>query len=182
MRMLDLFSGLGGASQAMRERGWEVITVDNNPEFHPDICMDIREFKWTLYKTDLIWASPPCDDFAKYSFPESWACNRGGKKIPDLTLAYETKRIINDSKPRFWVVENVAGAKDFFNEIFGPLQKKVGSRYLWGDFPIFDTNPVYGKWKHPPAKDRKATRAKIPKGISLALAMAIEHELAPRMG
>ena len=47
MLMLDLFSGLGGASKAMKERGWEVITVDNNPKFNPDICIDIREYHYS---------------------------------------------------------------------------------------------------------------------------------------
>ena len=37
MLMLDLCSGLGGASKAMKERGWDVITVDVNPEFSPDV-------------------------------------------------------------------------------------------------------------------------------------------------
>ena len=35
MLMLDLCCGLGGASRAMRERGWEVVTVDIVPEFNP---------------------------------------------------------------------------------------------------------------------------------------------------
>jgi len=53
----------------------------------------------------------------------------------------------------------------------------VGSRYLWGEFPIFDTPKVYGKWRLPPSEDRAAKRSEIPKGISLALCMAIEQEL-----
>lgn len=33
LRMLDLFAGLGGASAAMCERGWDVVTVDADPAF-----------------------------------------------------------------------------------------------------------------------------------------------------
>ena len=41
MKVLDLFSGLGGFSQAFKDRGHKVTTLDNNPEFNPDICIDI---------------------------------------------------------------------------------------------------------------------------------------------
>lgn len=37
MRVLDLFSGLGGWSAAFRDRGHEVITLDIEPKFKPDI-------------------------------------------------------------------------------------------------------------------------------------------------
>ena len=30
--MLDLFSGLGGASEAMLNHGWDVLRIENNPE------------------------------------------------------------------------------------------------------------------------------------------------------
>jgi site-specific DNA-cytosine methylase len=31
MKMLDLFSGLGGASEAFVRAGWEVMRIENNP-------------------------------------------------------------------------------------------------------------------------------------------------------
>jgi len=43
MRVLDLFSGLGGWSQAFKDRGHEVVTVDIAPKFAPIICKDIME-------------------------------------------------------------------------------------------------------------------------------------------
>lgn len=33
----------------MRDRGWDVTTLDSNPEFEPDIVADIRGFVWRLY-------------------------------------------------------------------------------------------------------------------------------------
>lgn len=80
MLMLDLCCGLGGASKAMKERGWDVITVDIDPEFNPTIVADLRTFHYSGPRPDLVWASPPCTEFSKYSMPESWACNQGGKK------------------------------------------------------------------------------------------------------
>ena len=40
---IDLFSGLGGASQAFEAAGWEVVTVDINPEFNPTICCNVED-------------------------------------------------------------------------------------------------------------------------------------------
>jgi hypothetical protein len=61
--MLDLFSGLCGASQAMIDNGWKVILVDK--EYNGlDVCL----FS-TNEEIDLFWASPPCDEFSKMSMP-----------------------------------------------------------------------------------------------------------------
>jgi hypothetical protein len=177
--ILDLFSGLEGASRAFKERGWDVITVDINDSFEPDICCDIVHFSYpgSWPKPDLIWASPPCTEFSRRSLPASWACNGGKYKEPDMSLLDATIRIIKEAKPRYWVIENVSGAIRYFKPYLGSYQKKVGSRYLWGQFPIFDCDPGYGKWRLPPSSDRAARRSLIPYQISKALCMAIEQDL-----
>ena len=174
MLMLDLFAGLGGASRAMKERGWEVITVDNNPIFKPDICADISTFHYSGSKPVLIWASPPCTEFSKRSLPKSWACNGGEHKEPDLSLVLAAKRIIDEVNPRWWVIENVRGSVKYLVPILGPVRKKSGSRFLWGDFPIFDCDVGYGKWRLPPSPDRAAIRSLIPRQLSRAIALACE--------
>lgn len=174
MLMLDLCCGLGGASKAMRERGWDVITVDIVPEFNPSIVADLRTFHYSGPCPDLVWASPPCQEFSRYSLPESWACNRGGKTEPDLSLMLAAKRIIDEVNPRWWVIENVRGAVPFFEPHLGPVRKRSGSRYLWGEFPPFDCDPGYGKWRLPPSPDRAAKRSEIPRQLSLALCQAVE--------
>lgn len=174
MLMLDLFAGKGGASQAMNERGWKVITVDINPDFKPDIIADISTFKYEGPIPDLIWASPPCIEFSKDSLPKSWACNIVPAK-PDISLMLAAKRIIEEVNPRWWIIENVRGAVKHFKPHLGNYQKKTGSRYLWGYFPIFDCNPGYGKWRLPPSNERAAIRSLIPRQVSLALALAVEE-------
>jgi len=174
MLMIDLFSGLGGASQAMKERGWDVITVDINPDFSPDICCDIQDFNYSGPPPDLVWASPPCTEFSKASLPSSWVCNGGIHKEPDLSLVLATIRIIKEIRPRWWVIENVRGAVRYFKPILGDYQKKSGSRYLWGNFPIFDCDPGFGKWRLPPSRDRAAIRSLIPSQLSRAIAIACE--------
>ena len=176
MRMLDLFAGLGGASAAMKDRGWEVITQDINPDFKPRVVCDIRDYKLFGERFDLIWASPPCTEFSKAGLPQSWACNRIPAN-PTTELLLEAVRVINCNKAKHWIIENVAGARKYFKPIIGEPVKKCGSRYLWGDFPIFNVKPEYGKWRLPPSKDRAAKRSLIPYSLSLAVALAIEWEL-----
>ena len=174
MLMLDLCCGLGGASKAMRDRGWDVITVDIVPEFNPTIVADLRTFHYSGPRPDLVWVSPPCEEFSRWSLPESWACNRGGKKEPDLTLMLAAKRVIEEAQPIWWIMENVRGAVPFFDPHLGPVRKRSGSRYLWGEFPPFDCDPGYGKWRIPPSSDRAVLRSIIPKQISTALCLSIE--------
>ena len=71
--VLDLCAGLGGFSQAFREReDWQVVTVDIEEKFNPTMQLDLidvvenpdkyPEF-WKL-KPDVILASPPCQRFS----------------------------------------------------------------------------------------------------------------------
>ena len=91
MKMLDLFSGLGGASEAMLNHGWEVKRIEKNPELvlvpNTEI-MDVYDLGQLLDiniadghypdQPTLIWASPPCTDFSNgFSSPKSIAIRAG---------------------------------------------------------------------------------------------------------
>jgi site-specific DNA-cytosine methylase len=69
MLMLDLFAGRKGASRAMVARGWTVVTVDIDPSYEPDIVGDLRRWSWNGPRPDLLWASPPCDEFSRWFMP-----------------------------------------------------------------------------------------------------------------
>ena len=178
MNVLDLFSGLGGWSAAFKDRGHAVTTLDINPKFKPDIVKDILEIKSIaeIGKFDIILASPPCTEFSKASMPSSW--NRNRSVNPDTTIMRKTYELISAHQPRLWAIENVRGSVKFFTPIIGNYRQKIGSRYLWGNFPILNTEPVYGKWKLPPSPDRAALRALIPYSLSLAMCEAAERDLA----
>ena len=66
---LDLCSGLGGASQPALDRGWKVIRVDIDPRFKPDIVADVRALPLKPFHVDVLWASPPCQEFARNALP-----------------------------------------------------------------------------------------------------------------
>lgn len=174
LSMLDLCCGLKGASNDFKDNGWSVTTVDINSKFNPDIIADVNNL-FLEGRYDLIWASPPCQDYSKCALPASWKCNRGTHKLPDMRPFLNCYRIIRYLKPRWWIIENVCGAQPYFEFVLGKRQKKIGSRYLWGEFPLFDTSPKYGKWKLSPTADRAEIRSEIPKGITRALRLACEE-------
>jgi hypothetical protein len=168
MLMLDLCAGLGGASAAMRERGWKVITLDNDVRFNPDILSDLRLWSYSGERPDLIWASPPCDEFAREFMP--WSKTR---KTPDMSLVLACKRIIDEVRPRYWVIENVKGALKWFEPILGKPAYVCNPYYLWGNFPDIRHARVYSH-KEKLSSTRAAERGIIPEKLSRALALAIE--------
>ena len=166
--MLDLFAGLGGASRAMRERGWNVTTVDVDPRFGCDVTTDVRTFHWTGGPVDLLWASPPCDEFSRESMP--W-CRTGVD--PDVSLIGHVLRIESEIAPRFWLLENVRGARPWLKDILGPPVISTGPIYLWGRMPPLLLPDVRG-WKERLSSSRTAERAEMPWEISHAVALAVE--------
>lgn len=170
--MVDLFSGLGGASAAMRRRGWRVVTVELEADFRPTLVADVRRLPLRGgLRPDLLWASPPCTEFTRSFLP--WM--RGKYPPPSLELVAATYVAVDWLKPRFWVLENVRGARSFL----GVAKQVIGGRYfLWGEFPKIDYwEPYKGMKKERlgPSPDRAALRARIPYGLSRGLAMAIEQ-------
>lgn len=171
MLMVDLCAGLKGASQAFINRGWEVITLDNNPGFNPDIVADVRDWAYEGPIPDLIWCSPPCEEFSREFMP--WS--RTGQD-PDLSILLSCHRIIRQASPRFWVIENVKGALRWFKPILGRPAFICNPYYLWGNFPPIDHIRVTSRKEHITSA-RAAERARIPYSLSLALALAIERSI-----
>jgi hypothetical protein len=172
MLMLDVCAGLGGASQAMRARGWDVVTLDNDPRFACDITADLTTWTWHGRRPDLLWASPPCQAFAR----KNMKCFYPNEPDPDMTLMDAARRVIDEIRPRYWVIENVRGAVPYL----GAPAHRAGSFYLWGHFPALPANlPGCTKgWGHRSrGADRDpARRAMIPIALSTALALAIERQ------
>ena len=184
--MIDLFSGLGGASQAfMDSPEWAVLRYDNNPDFSniaaTTIC-DLKEYQIICrHDIDLIWASPPCLTFSTaYNAPKSIAQRAGVDYSPDLSLVKRAVEIIDELEPRYFVIENVAGASKDLEPLLGKPRQIIGPFLMWGTFPLVD-EPRF--WEHK-KKDhdkrheelRSNLRAKIPIEISQALKDCIESQ------
>ena len=170
MLMLDLFSGLGGASSAFRARGWDVVTVDNDPRFGCTHTADLLTWQYDGPRPDLVWASPPCTEFSRESMP--W-CRTG--KAPSLELAKAAKRIIDECDPAWWVIENVKGSVKWLRPILGDHRASYGPFYLWGQFPPFRAEVKPFKTRL--SSSRRAERACVPAALSNALVAACEASL-----
>ena len=76
MRLLELFSGTGSFGQPFRNANHDVISVDIDPTFNPEICEDILTFSYCKlpWVPDIIWGSPPCTEYSR-------AKSRGIRKL-----------------------------------------------------------------------------------------------------
>ena len=178
MIIWDLCSGLGGWTQAFDKH---VYRFDNNPllqDVPGTFQEDVKDWKqWVLKypKPDVIVASPPCLEFSTvYNAPRPKAKREGIEFNPDLSILKACKEIIDFINPKWWIIENVAGAsKDFTQELGMPPRQIIGPFLLWGYFPYLPMEPgfVHLKEKMPHKKGplRGNYRAIIPLEVSQAL-------------
>lgn len=118
MKVLDLFSGLGGWSEAFKDRGHDVITLDIEEKFKPTIVKDILQVKSIkeLGEFDVILASPPCEKFSIAAVwlhnwiktPEGYKPNND-KAVKALEIANHTFKLLEESSAKFYVIENPRG-------------------------------------------------------------------------
>lgn len=194
-KMLDLFSGLGGASESMVQSSrWEVSRIENNHalNFVPHttfICvkklnMQIKQqmrIDRPSNRIDLIWASPPCLEFSNaYGAPAPIAKREGKKFTPNLDLITAATEIIGLLEPKYWCIENVVGSIKHLTPILGAPRLIIGSYVLYGNFPLFEvkddfpTKAEKDVWSNDPLRANK--KAKIPYELSHALREAIETQ------
>ncbi len=176
---LDLCSGLGGASQPALDRGWRVVRVDIDQRFKPTIVADVRALPLRPFHVDVLWASPPCNEFTKWGLPASWACNnksyrKGGRPFPTTELVLACRAAVDWFKPVWWIIENVMASRKFITPILGPIYAKVTGHVFWGRCPTLLPATISHKWRLPPTPDRQALRAKIPPEIGEAICRAVE--------
>lgn len=193
MRVLDLFSGLGGFSEAFVLAGDEVCRVENNPllsEVPHTSMQSVLEVRDRLQEYasrgepireyDVLLAGPPCREFSlAYSSPRSIAHRLGEEFEPDMTLLEATLDIIKITKPRVWVIENVVGSAEYFARAGLEVRQKHGPHQLYGNFPMFECGELPSK----ASKDKTSTdplranhKALIPLELSTQLRKAIVEQ------
>ena len=119
MRILELFCGTKSISKVFEGRGHQIVTLDNNTRFQPNICIDIMDFRKDMlptgFKPDVIWASPPCQCFSVASISTHWT---GGHRayIPKTekakiaqNMVKKTLELIDEIQPKYWFIENPRG-------------------------------------------------------------------------
>ena len=107
----DFFSGLDGWGAAFRDRGHRVVSFDLDPRFKPNVVVDMNNVR-AVNGFDVILASPPCECFSVMTIGKNWNKDRTPKteRAKDaLALAHHTFALIENAKPRWYVVENPRG-------------------------------------------------------------------------
>lgn len=121
MKLLELFKGTGSVGKVAKKLGYEVISLDFDPIYTPDIETDIlywnyKEFyKTTKFVPDFIWASPPCNTFSKLAYPLKERNTKTAEPYSDRAkegtqILYQTLKIIRffqKKNPKLkFVIEN----------------------------------------------------------------------------
>jgi DNA-cytosine methyltransferase len=112
LKVLDLFSGIGGFSLGLESTGhFETIAFVEKDEFCQKVLKknfknipiegDIRNVKGEKYKADVVTGGFPCQPF-------SVAGKRKGTD-DDRYLWDETIRVVRECKPKWFIGENVEG-------------------------------------------------------------------------
>jgi len=106
MRILELFSGTGSIGRVFSNSGWEVTSLDSDPNTEATIHENILTWDYQSVfppgHFDVIWASPCCTNYSKA---------RTKAKTPrDLALAdslvQRSREIIDYFNPPVWFLEN----------------------------------------------------------------------------
>ncbi len=123
MKVLELFCGTKSISNAFKEKGHEVYTIDWEKNFNPDLIADIGTLaandilKLCGGAPDIIWASPDCTSYSiaaishhrekeadgnlKAKSDYAKFCDKVNQHVLDL---------IKELKPKYWFIENPRGA------------------------------------------------------------------------
>lgn len=154
LSVCDLECGLGGWSIGFHRAGFRCVGVDVVDVGYPyDLYQaDIR----TVTGADLrrqnsgqdftaVVASPPCTEFSQIT---NLSYKKGQRGPPDpkkgMELVLQTKRVIDELKPKYWVLENVMGAREYIDPVLGKPALVTRPWVLWGKFPqlLFDQEPI----------------------------------------
>jgi DNA (cytosine-5)-methyltransferase 1 len=106
-RLLDLFSGAGGAAMGYHRAGFDVVGVDINPQPHyPFEFVQADAMTYPLDGFDAIHASPPCQAHVQWN---NLNAERYGSRVPHPDLIPGIRERLRLSRLPY-VIENVVGA------------------------------------------------------------------------
>lgn len=132
IKVLELFAGTKSVSNAFKERGHEVFTVDWDEEFDVDLHADISELTAQeiiekFGRPDVIWASPDCTSYSVAAISHHRRRDSNGNLEPVTEYAKfcdETNKhvleLIKELKPKYYFIENPRGGMrkmDFMKNI-----------------------------------------------------------------
>ena len=183
MKVFDLFSGLGGFSQAFLDRGHNVTRIEFDEQFKDvpetyigDVLdmIDADFFDHYMGYPDIILASPPCNHFSIASVYHHWPKGEPTEATKQqIELVKYTVSLIeevrqakkqNNEGELYWILENPRGMlrkvlgkpdKFIYMSAYGKKSKKPTD--LWGVFPPIDWKMPF-KWEKAPRGSKTGTQ------------------------
>jgi hypothetical protein len=195
MKLLELFKGTGSVGKKAVKMGFDVVSLDLDPIFTPDIETDILRWNYkkfhkeTGYVPDYIWASPPCNTYSTLAYvlkerdtktaePFSERAKMG-TKILHKTLQI-IKFFLNLNPKLLYCIENPRGMMRLDKRMLRLPYRATAKYCLYGDVKIKPTDfwsnyPLVLKFKGSclntievielPLKDRYSIPPKLIKSI-----------------
>lgn len=178
---VDLFSGLGGFSEAFLKSGWTVYRYDNDKEAFGKIpcthVVDVFDLTPEIIKgahaqIDIMLLSPPCNCFSPMTIGHYWKNGTPDDRAKAaIALVKHALWLKDQIAPRFWVLENPAG---MLKRVLGPPSvltwwaawanpagplMPLKTTHLWGLLPSID-------W---PRRPRTGEYIAAPRGAKLGI-------------
>ena len=188
LKVLELFSGTESFSKVARARGYQTFTVDNDPRFKPDLCIDIMDLniKDIPFKPDIVWASPPCQSFSVASIGRNWNKDHTPKTKEaqdSLDLVNNTIGIILSLNPKYFFIENPRGK---LRKLINFETRRTVSYCQYGDNRMKPTDIWTNNksWKPKPiCKNGDSCHVSAPRGSQTGtqgLKNSVERSVIPR--
>ena len=203
LRVLDLFSGLGGASEAFVDRGHQVERFDFDARFSEVPYTTIKDVKLLMNRDlegyDIALAGVPCQCFSQLCNHITWPKGEPRELIREMiSFVREVKEWLERSKARYYIIENPMGMMRRPEVLGRPDAHVCWAAYhndpekpkkptdLWGRLPPFDRYLPF-KWVKAPRGSNSGIqktglsaeeRSLWPYEFSLAVCLAVEGNSA----
>lgn len=173
MKVLDLFSGLGGWSAPALAAGDEVVRVELEEWLPAEIHADVRtiglaDLPW---RPDVILASPPCEGFSVMNIGRNWY-HDGTPKTEKAMLAVElveaALRIVRECDPAYWILENPRDKLRVLPVVAG-LDRRTVTYCHYGEQRMKPTDLWSDRWPpslvlDPPCRNGDPCHVRAPRG------------------
>jgi len=206
MKVVDLFSGLGGASQAFIDRGHEINRFDNDPKFSEvpnTMITDVQDMIGIgLAGVDIVLVGFPCQCFSILCNHITWP--KGNPREETKVMIHfvrDVKDWLEQSEARYYIIENPMGMMRKSEVLGRPDACVTWAAYhndpdkpkkptdLWGRLPPFDRLQPF-KWEKASRGSNKGIqktglsveeRSLWPYEFSLAVCLAAEGNSPQRI-
>ena len=144
MKVFDLFSGTGSATQAFKDASHKVHSFELDTYFQADENVDVFDLTVDYLKEvyghpDFVWASPPCTAFSVASIGHHWSISEE-KHFPKTQAAIESQELVAHTRslleglnPTFgFLIENPRGMLRKLPVVAG-LQRQTVTYCQYGD-------------------------------------------------